>query len=315
MTIVSNNIKYLRRLNGLTQEQFSNRIGIKRSLLGAYEEARANPNLDNLQNIAKIFGTTVDAIIKTDIRKIRETPGLNYQTNQNLNQQKPEITEKSNFVPPISNVIDKYFTDVPVVDVRNMTPQTMPEIRPQENQYLQKENSRINFGNDQRSFEPISESNSIVGIPFVNKSEIGNYVSKRTLNAYLGSLPKISIPKISPQNARAFIANDDFPNEGDIIIGELLDRNSPLMEGQHHILICNDGRVLFRRIFDLTRIKGCYLLSSDNHEISSTEIPENQVVEILKFAAHISYGLPKSGKPNPKIKNLIEELYRECGKS
>jgi transcriptional regulator with XRE-family HTH domain len=49
MSIVSNNIKYLRRLNGLTQEQFARKIAIKRSLLGAYEEARANPNLTNLK--------------------------------------------------------------------------------------------------------------------------------------------------------------------------------------------------------------------------------------------------------------------------
>eukprot|EP01031_Cornospumella_fuschlensis_P012665 gene12665-15476_t len=76
MSIVSNNIKYLRRLNGLTQEQFSRRIGIKRSLLGAYEEARANPNLENLKTIAQVFGTSVDSLIKTDIRKIRETPGI-----------------------------------------------------------------------------------------------------------------------------------------------------------------------------------------------------------------------------------------------
>jgi transcriptional regulator with XRE-family HTH domain len=76
MSIVSNNIKYLRRLNGLTQEQFARRIGIKRSLLGAYEEARANPNLENLKTIAQVFGTSVDSLIKTDIRKIRETPGI-----------------------------------------------------------------------------------------------------------------------------------------------------------------------------------------------------------------------------------------------
>ena len=76
MSIVSNNLKYLRRLNGLTQEQFSRKIGIKRSLLGAYEEARANPNLDNLKKIASVFGISVDNLIKTDIRKIRETPGL-----------------------------------------------------------------------------------------------------------------------------------------------------------------------------------------------------------------------------------------------
>jgi len=76
MSIVSNNIKYLRRLNGLTQEQFARRIGIKRSLLGAYEEARANPNLDNLMAIARAFHTTVDNLLKQDLRKIRETPDL-----------------------------------------------------------------------------------------------------------------------------------------------------------------------------------------------------------------------------------------------
>ncbi|WP_375444595.1 helix-turn-helix domain-containing protein [uncultured Fibrella sp.] len=76
MTLVSNNIKYLRKLNGLTQEQFSQRIGIKRSLLGAYEEARANPNWNTLITIAKLFNTSVDQLLKQDLRKIRETPDL-----------------------------------------------------------------------------------------------------------------------------------------------------------------------------------------------------------------------------------------------
>ncbi|MEZ0485117.1 helix-turn-helix domain-containing protein [Fibrella aquatica] len=76
MTLVSNNIKYLRKLNGLTQEQFSQRIGIKRSLLGAYEEGRANPNWNTLITIAKLFNTSVDQLLKQDLRKIRETPDL-----------------------------------------------------------------------------------------------------------------------------------------------------------------------------------------------------------------------------------------------
>ena len=76
MTLVSTNIKYLRKLNGLTQEQFSQRIGIKRSLLGAYEEARANPNWNTLITIAKLFNTSVDQLLKQDLRKIRETPDL-----------------------------------------------------------------------------------------------------------------------------------------------------------------------------------------------------------------------------------------------
>ncbi len=76
MSLVSENIKYLRKLNGLTQEQFSRRIGIKRSLLGAYEEARANPNPNNLIAIAKAFNVSVENLQRHDLRKLRETPSL-----------------------------------------------------------------------------------------------------------------------------------------------------------------------------------------------------------------------------------------------
>ena len=41
MTLISNNIKVLRKKAGFTQEQLSAKIGIKRSVLGAYEEGRA----------------------------------------------------------------------------------------------------------------------------------------------------------------------------------------------------------------------------------------------------------------------------------
>ena len=82
MTLVSDNIRYLRKLNGLTQEQFSRKISIKRSLLGAYEEGRANPNQQNIQAIAKAFNTTVELLTRQDLRKIRETPSLSIPLGQ-----------------------------------------------------------------------------------------------------------------------------------------------------------------------------------------------------------------------------------------
>jgi transcriptional regulator with XRE-family HTH domain len=309
MTIVSNNIKYLRRLNGLTQEQFSRRIGIKRSLLGAYEEARANPNLDNLQNMAKIFGTSVDSLIKTDIRKIKETPGLNYSSSPTII--KPADThniDKVN-VPPISSVIDKYFTDVPVGPVRNVNlerefaPQPVVENKTWENSY-----------NNSDSVPSTPSASQLGLVPFINKSELINYAQKRNLNAYISSLPQVSIPNVNASICRAFASNEDFPINGAIILGSIVEKSQPIAEGQHHILICNDGRMLFRRVYDNTRNKGCYLLSSDEHSISSAEIPESQVVELLKFVAFIGYEVPKSNHQNPKIKNLIDELYRESGR-
>ena len=82
MTLISENIRYLRKLNGLTQEQFSRKINIKRSLLGAYEEGRANPNQQNTQAIAKAFNTTVELLTRQDLRKLRETPSLSIPLGQ-----------------------------------------------------------------------------------------------------------------------------------------------------------------------------------------------------------------------------------------
>jgi transcriptional regulator with XRE-family HTH domain len=78
MSLISNNLKYLRRINGLTQEQFARRIGTKRANVGAYEESRAIPPVDTLKIIANTFGITVDDFVKKDIRKLRETPDLTF---------------------------------------------------------------------------------------------------------------------------------------------------------------------------------------------------------------------------------------------
>ena len=120
MSIVSNNIKYLRRLNGLTQEQFARRIGIKRSLLGAYEEARANPNLDNLMSIARAFHTTVDHLLKSDLRKIRETPDLSLPLSSDAAERSVTVpsplplakdgAESNTPAPkPLAAVLEKYY--------------------------------------------------------------------------------------------------------------------------------------------------------------------------------------------------------------
>ena len=49
MSNLANNLRYLRKQNQLTQEQLAQKIGIKRALIGAYEEGRAEPKLLTLQ--------------------------------------------------------------------------------------------------------------------------------------------------------------------------------------------------------------------------------------------------------------------------
>ena len=67
MSLISNNLKYLRKKISLTQEQMAQQIGIKRSLLGAYEEGRADPRISNLLKFSEIFNLSVDELIGTDL--------------------------------------------------------------------------------------------------------------------------------------------------------------------------------------------------------------------------------------------------------
>ena len=63
MSQAGQNLKYLRKLRGWTQEEFSAKLGIKRSLLGAYEEERADPRLDVLESISEIFKVSLDELL------------------------------------------------------------------------------------------------------------------------------------------------------------------------------------------------------------------------------------------------------------
>ena len=60
---IATNLRFLRKKAGYTQEQFAQKLGIKRSLVGAYEEGRAEPRLQNLSKISKVLNVTVDGLI------------------------------------------------------------------------------------------------------------------------------------------------------------------------------------------------------------------------------------------------------------
>src|SRR6187431_1249339 len=60
-------IRQLRKKLGFTQDQFAQKLGIKRSLVGAYEEGRAEPRLDLLQAMAALIDSSVDKIIGEDL--------------------------------------------------------------------------------------------------------------------------------------------------------------------------------------------------------------------------------------------------------
>ncbi|RKD13872.1 transcriptional regulator [Pelobium manganitolerans] len=64
---ISANIKFLRKKKGLTQQQFADEMEIKRSLVGAYEEERADPKYDLLKKFAEFFEVSMDELVNETI--------------------------------------------------------------------------------------------------------------------------------------------------------------------------------------------------------------------------------------------------------
>lgn len=69
MIKLNENIRILRKRKGFTQDTFAQELGVKRSLVGAYEEGRAEPRLELLQKMAELFHISVDQLISVDFSR------------------------------------------------------------------------------------------------------------------------------------------------------------------------------------------------------------------------------------------------------
>lgn len=67
MSNAGKNLRYLRKLRGWTQEEFANKLKIKRSLVGAYEEERAEPKLEVMEQVCAIFKLSLEDFLFNDL--------------------------------------------------------------------------------------------------------------------------------------------------------------------------------------------------------------------------------------------------------
>lgn len=75
MSVAGKNLKYLRKLRGWTQEEFANKLKIKLSLLGAYEEERADPRIEVLEQVRTMFKLSLDELL---LKELNDNKGGSY---------------------------------------------------------------------------------------------------------------------------------------------------------------------------------------------------------------------------------------------
>ncbi|MBE9462427.1 helix-turn-helix transcriptional regulator [Dyadobacter subterraneus] len=343
MSIVSNNIKYLRRLNGLTQEQFARKIAIKRSLLGAYEEARANPNLTNLKNMAAAFGITVDNLLKNDLRRIRETPDLSLP----LNGTRPMTVSHSgsSVTPPrmptyaepqpLSKIMDNYqqpepsirtvarqVTLKPVngnayqppVSQQSYTPAPTPQpnlIDPRmpvfNNQYAINSEPATNYREDRSANYPT--------IQWVGKNQWIEYIANYQNPAFLTHLPSFQLPNLPSGYYRAFESSNDFEYPGSLLVGSFIRNWYEIKDGSNYLFVLKNQGFLYRKAFNQVKTKGTLLLSSDISGIPELEAALHEVLEVWEVKAFISLQLPNPSPSMDRIGQLVDELQIELSRA
>lgn len=76
MSHAGKNLRYLRKQRGWTQDECATKLNVKRSLIGAYEEERAEPKLEVLEALSDIFKLSLDELLLNDLSNVKK--GTNF---------------------------------------------------------------------------------------------------------------------------------------------------------------------------------------------------------------------------------------------
>lgn len=350
MSIVSNNIKYLRRLNGLTQEQFARKIAIKRSLLGAYEEARANPNLTNLKNMAAAFGVTVDNLLKNDLRRLRETPEMSLPlttsrqmtvSHSGMPQPTPTRTPGYTEPQPLSKIIETYQQpeqplrqvsrqinlkpvsgEVPQQEVFQQPATRQPAVpqhrepQPGVPQPVAPQPASVPTFNNQYQTPQFNAAveqpaQHFPTIQWVARNKQAEYIANFQNPGYLNSLPLFQLPNLPSGYYRAFESGEDFTYPGSILVGTFIRNWYDIKDDMQYVFLLRNHGLIYRNVFNQVKTAGVLLLTSDNAEIAELEIPLQDVLEVWEVKAFVSLQMPVPQPSLERVTQLVDELQME----
>ena len=64
--MTANRLQQLRKANGYSQDVLAEKLGISRQAVSKWERAESSPSVDNLIDLARLYGITVDEMLNTD---------------------------------------------------------------------------------------------------------------------------------------------------------------------------------------------------------------------------------------------------------
>lgn len=256
MNFFSSNLKFLRKEKSLTQEDFAIKIGINRPKVGSYEEGRAEPRIETLQNISHFFKVKIDDLLEKDLR-------------DGASEETKDIEGKKLRVLPI--MVDK------------------------------EERERITF---------ISVK--------AQAGYLGGYADPE----YIQEQPHFHLPfpQLSQGTFRAFQLEGDsmlpLPS-GAYVIGAYLENWNWIKDGECYIVVSRGDGVCYKRVYNKLEDNRVLELHSDNELYTPFTMSVDNVLEVWKALAYISFDLPEQSAKQLSVEalsNAVQELKTEVNR-
>ncbi len=133
-------------------------------------------------------------------------------------------------------------------------------------------------------------------IELVNTKAAAGYIAGYSEPEYIQTLPKISIPKLSQGQYRAFEINGNSmpPLEtGSIVICEYLESIDQVKDNKTYVVVSDSDGVAYKRLIK-NESKKQLILNSDNPEYIPYTISYEDITELWSYVAHISFQEPRS---------------------
>jgi transcriptional regulator with XRE-family HTH domain len=101
MSYAGKNLKYIRKQREWTQEEMANQLQIKRSLVGAYEEERAEPRLEVQEAICALFNISLEEFLFQDLSEKTSSDSESGSGMSYLDRRRSMKMDKSSSSAPI----------------------------------------------------------------------------------------------------------------------------------------------------------------------------------------------------------------------
>lgn len=113
---IANRLVELRKKNNLSQEELAARLGISRQAVSKWERAEASPDTDNLILLSRVYGVSLDELLKTDDEVVSSAQAADGSDERSKSRTKVQINLKGIHVEDDDEIVHVGWDGIHVED-------------------------------------------------------------------------------------------------------------------------------------------------------------------------------------------------------